>query len=106
MTNCEENIRCLIPRVKPPIIKPPMYRSNFTEFIKRSHESNKECHRTMGYAKVKLNPPSEFLKKSRKKNVKPAISKKYCPSNIYINYTCIFQVRYLYEKLKYYKIYQ
>lgn len=80
MTNCEENIRCLIPRVKPPIIKPPMYRSNFTEFIKKSYQSNKECHRTMGYAKVKLNPPSEFLKKSRKKNVKPAISKKYCPS--------------------------
>ncbi|XP_026815950.1 enkurin-like [Rhopalosiphum maidis] len=59
----QENIKYLIQRPKTPEIKPLMHRSVFNNSIKRDYMSNRGCHQTMGYAEVKLNHPSKFLKK-------------------------------------------
>lgn len=70
---CVENIRFLIKKPKTPIIKPPMHRSIFTEAIKRDYKTNKQCHKTMGYAKIPLNPPSEYLKKHTRVVMRPFV---------------------------------
>lgn len=73
MDKCQENIRFLIPRPKTPVVKPPMHRSVYTESVKRAIDSNKCCHQTMGYAEVKLNPPSKFLKAHSRKVIRPFV---------------------------------
>lgn len=76
MNNYQENIRHLIPRLETPIIKTSMYRSVHTELIKKSYKSNKDRHRTMGYAEIQLDPPTQFLKKHTRKIMKPSVGKK------------------------------
>ncbi|XP_025198161.1 enkurin-like [Melanaphis sacchari] len=63
MSKDQENIKYLIQRPKTPVIKPPMHRSIFNKAIKRDYRLNRNCHQTMGYAEVKFNHPSKFLKK-------------------------------------------
>lgn len=72
---CQENIRHLIPKPETPVIKPPMYRSIYTESVKKTYKSNKGCHRTMGYAEVQLDPPTQFLKKHTRKMLRPFVGK-------------------------------
>ncbi|XP_050442625.1 enkurin [Adelges cooleyi] len=72
---CQENIKRLIPRPKTPVVKPPMYRSVYTDSIRRAFKANKDCHRTMGYAEVQLDPPTRFLKKHTRKVVRPFVEK-------------------------------
>lgn len=71
-----ENIKHLIPRPKTPVVKPPMHRSVYTESVKRTYRANRDCHRTMGYAEVRLNPPSQFLKKHTRRVTRPFVGKK------------------------------
>ncbi|XP_050531009.1 enkurin-like [Daktulosphaira vitifoliae] len=73
MTQYNENISRLIVIPEPPVVKPPMYRSVFTDSIKMSFKCNKTCHKTMGYAEIQLNSPSEFLKKHSRKVVRPFV---------------------------------
>lgn len=75
MSKCQENIKKLIPRPKTPPIKTSMYRSVHTESIKKSYKSNKDDHRTMGYAEIRLEPPKRFLKKHTRKPLKPSVGK-------------------------------
>lgn len=77
MSNYQENIKYLIQRPKTPVIKPPMHRSMFNSSIRREFKLNKGCHQTMGYAKVKVNEPSEFLKKKSRKVIRPFVGKIY-----------------------------
>ncbi|VVC38184.1 Enkurin domain [Cinara cedri] len=78
MNKCRENIKNLIPKPITPVIKPPMYRSVFTESVKRVYNSNKDCHRTMGYAEVQLDPPTQFLKKNTRQVIRPFVEKYKC----------------------------
>ncbi|KAE9525086.1 hypothetical protein AGLY_014500 [Aphis glycines] len=73
MSNYQENIKYLIQRPKTPVIKPPMHRSMFNSSIRREFKLNKGCHQTMGYAEVKVNEPSEFLKKKSRKVIRPFV---------------------------------
>ncbi|XP_060870603.1 enkurin-like [Metopolophium dirhodum] len=73
MSKFQENIKHLIPRPKTPVVKPPMYRSIYTESVRRTYKSNNNCHKTMGYAEVELDPPSQFLKKHTRKEMKPFV---------------------------------
>ncbi|XP_022171486.1 enkurin-like [Myzus persicae] len=73
MSKFQENIKHLIPRPKTPVVKPPMYRSIYTESVRRTHKSNNNCHKTMGYAEVELDPPSQFLKKHTRKDMRPSV---------------------------------
>lgn len=75
MNNYQENIKYLIQRPKIPVIKPPMHRSMFNSSIRREFKLNKGCHQPMGYAEVKVNEPSEFLKKKSRKVIRPFVSK-------------------------------
>ncbi|VVC36748.1 Enkurin domain [Cinara cedri] len=82
MKKCEENIKFIIPKPITPIIKPPRYHSIFTESVKRRFNSIKDCHRTMGYAKVHLDPPSQFLKKNTRKVIRPSVEKVKCDKSL------------------------
>ncbi|XP_025419208.1 enkurin [Sipha flava] len=73
MNRCQENIKYLIPKPETPVIKPPMYRSVYTESVKNAYKSNKGCHRTMGYAEIQLDPPTQFLKKHTRKVLRPCV---------------------------------
>lgn len=73
MSKFQENIKHLIPRPKTPVVKPPMYRSIYTESVRRTYKSNNNCHKTMGYAEVELDPPSQFLKKHTRKEMRPFV---------------------------------
>ncbi|KAL4113086.1 hypothetical protein QTP88_016776 [Uroleucon formosanum] len=73
MSKFQENIKHLIPRPKTPVVKQPMYRSIYTESVRRTYKSNNNCHKTMGYAEVELYPPSEFLKKHSRKEMRPFV---------------------------------
>ncbi|CAI6356745.1 unnamed protein product [Macrosiphum euphorbiae] len=73
MSEYQENIKYLIQRPKTPVIKPPMHRSIFNKSIQREFKLNKGCHQTMGYAEVKVNEPSEFLKKNTRKVIRPFV---------------------------------
>ncbi|XP_025207524.1 enkurin-like [Melanaphis sacchari] len=73
MSNYQENIKYLIQRPKTPVIKPSMHRSMFNNSIRREFKLNKGCHQTMGYAEVKVNEPSEFLKKNSRKVIRPFV---------------------------------
>lgn len=75
MANKQENIRCLYQTPVIPVPKPPMYYSPFTESVKREYKLNRDCHRTMGVAKVQLNSPSQFLKKNTRKVIRPYVGK-------------------------------
>lgn len=75
MSKFQENIKHLIPRPKTPVVKPPMYRSIYTESVRRTYKSNNNRHKTMGYAEVKLDPPSQFLKKHTRKEMRPFVGK-------------------------------
>ncbi|XP_026818303.1 enkurin-like [Rhopalosiphum maidis] len=75
MSNYQENIKYLIQRPKTPVIKPPIHRSMFNNSIRREFQLNKRCHQTMGYAEVKVNEPSEFLKKKSRKVIRPFVEK-------------------------------
>jgi len=75
MSNYQENIKYLIQRPKTPVIKPPMHRSMFNNSIRREFQLNRGCHQTMGYAEVKVNEPSEFLKKKSRKVIRPFVGK-------------------------------
>lgn len=81
--NCKENIKYLIPRPETPVIKPPMYRSIYTDSVKRKFRSNKDCHRTMGFAEVQLNPPEMFLKKHTRIVRRPYVGN--VPNILYIH---------------------
>ncbi|KAL5237823.1 hypothetical protein ACI65C_005233 [Semiaphis heraclei] len=50
-----------------------MHRSVFNKSIKREYRSNRGCHQTMGYAEVKPNQPSKFLKKHTRKVIRPFV---------------------------------
>ncbi|XP_053686786.1 enkurin [Sabethes cyaneus] len=50
------------PPERPP--KPPLYHSRFEHQVRRETKSCKDAHRTMGYAKIPLQKPNEFLKKN------------------------------------------
>ncbi|VVC29824.1 Enkurin domain [Cinara cedri] len=78
MDECRENIKNLIPKPIVAVVKPPMHRSVFTESVKRGYNMNKDCHRTMGYAKVHLDPPSQFLKKNTRIVIRPSVEKVKC----------------------------
>lgn len=82
MSKFQENIKHLIPRPKTPVVKQPMYRSIYTESVRRTYKSNNNCHKTMGYAEVELYPPSEFLKKHSRKEMRPFVGKSYTNSAI------------------------
>jgi len=73
MSKFQENIKHLIPRPKTPVVKPPMYRSIYTEAVRRTYKSNNNLHKTMGYAEVELDPPSQFLKKHTRKEIRPFV---------------------------------
>ncbi|KAF0765835.1 enkurin-like [Aphis craccivora] len=73
MSKFQENIKHLIPRPKTPVVKPPMYRSIYTESVRRTYKSNNNLHKTMGYAEVELDPPSQFLKKHTRKEMRPFV---------------------------------
>ncbi|XP_050546691.1 enkurin-like isoform X2 [Daktulosphaira vitifoliae] len=73
MNSCKENVTRLIPIPKSPVVKPPIYRSMYTDSIKKTFKINKDCHRTMGHAQIHLNPPSVFLKKHTRKTIKPLV---------------------------------
>jgi len=75
MSEGQENIKYLIQRPKTPVVKPPMHRSVFNKSIKREYKSNRGCHQTMGYAEVKPNQPSKFLKKHTRKVIRPFVGK-------------------------------
>jgi len=77
MSKFQENIKHLIPRPKTPVIKPPMYRSVYTESVRKTYKSNNNCHKTMGYAEIELDPPSQFLKKQTRKEMRPFVGKFY-----------------------------
>ena len=69
-----ENIACLIKKPKTPIIKPPLHRSMYLESVKKAINSKKECHKTMGYTDMKIDP-KQFLKKNTRKVIKPTVEK-------------------------------
>lgn len=50
------------PPERPP--KPPLYHSRFEHQVRRETKSSKDAHRTMGFAKIPLQKPDEFLKKN------------------------------------------
>ncbi|XP_058124073.1 enkurin [Anopheles ziemanni] len=50
------------PPEKPP--KPPLYHSRFERQVRQETKSCKDAHRTMGFSKIPLQTPSEFLKKN------------------------------------------
>uniref|UniRef100_A0A182QMK2 Enkurin domain-containing protein n=1 Tax=Anopheles farauti TaxID=69004 RepID=A0A182QMK2_9DIPT len=50
------------PPEKPP--KPPLYHSRFEHQVRQETKSSKDAHRTMGFSKIPLPGPSEFLKKN------------------------------------------
>jgi len=75
MIEVQENIKLLIRKPKTPVIKPPMHCSVFNKSIKREYRSNRGCHQTMGYAEVKPNQPSKFLKKHTRKVIRPFVGK-------------------------------
>ncbi|XP_058460406.1 enkurin [Malaya genurostris] len=50
------------PPERPP--KPPLYHSRFEHQVRRETKSCKDAHRTMGFAKIPLQKPNEFLKKN------------------------------------------
>ncbi|XP_052861408.1 enkurin [Anopheles cruzii] len=50
------------PPEKPP--KPPLYHSRFEQQVRQETKSCKDDHRTMGYSKIPLHGPGEFLKKN------------------------------------------
>jgi len=75
MSEGQENIKYLIHRPKTPVVKPPMHRSVFNKSIKREYKSNRGCHQTMGYAEVKPNQPSKFLKKHTRIVIRPFVGK-------------------------------
>jgi len=77
MSEYQENIRYLIQRPKTPVIKTPMHRSICSKSIQREFKLNKGCHQTMGYAEVKVNGPSQFLKKNTRKVIRPFVGKIY-----------------------------
>lgn len=58
-----ENVRRLIPKAGTPAVKPPMYRSAYTDAVRRTYAAHKDRHRTMGHARVRLDPPDQFLRK-------------------------------------------
>uniref|UniRef100_A0A2S2QQB4 Enkurin n=1 Tax=Sipha flava TaxID=143950 RepID=A0A2S2QQB4_9HEMI len=70
-----ENIKFSIPRPITPVIKPPMYRSIFSNSVKTTYKTNRDCHRTMGYAEVPLKSPTQFLKKNTRKVTRPFVEK-------------------------------
>lgn len=88
-----ENIKNIIPKPITPVIKPPMYRSIFTNAVKNMHKTNLGCHQTMGYAKVQLNPPSKFLKKYSKKMTKS----NFVGKNIRHAHACTAAIYYTYN---------
>ncbi|XP_064401854.1 enkurin-like [Halichondria panicea] len=61
-----ESIYQLIPRVPPARVKNPRHKSKFTPGVKTEEKRNKQPSKTMGPAKVGLNPPQSFLKKHSK----------------------------------------
>lgn len=75
MIEDQENIKYLIKRPKTPVVKPPMHRSVFNKSINREYKSNRSCHQTMGYAEVKPNQPSKFLRKHTRKVMRPFVGK-------------------------------
>lgn len=75
MNKDQENIKYLVQKPKTPVIKPPTYRSIYSKSIKREYNLNRGCHQTMGFAEVKLNRPSEFLKKQTRKVMRPFVGK-------------------------------
>ncbi|CAI6355105.1 unnamed protein product [Macrosiphum euphorbiae] len=76
MSEGQENIKFLIQRPKTPVVKPPMHRSVFNKSIKRDYKSNRGCHQTMGYAEIKPNQPSKFLKKHTRMVIRPFVGTK------------------------------
>lgn len=50
------------PPERPP--KPPLYHSRFEHQVRRETKSSQDAHRTMGFAKIPLQKPDEFLRKN------------------------------------------
>jgi len=85
MSKLRENIIHLIRKPKTPVVKPPIHISIFNKAIKQEMNLRKKCHQTMGYAEVKLNGPSKFLKKQTRKVIRPFIGNiKNLNNSIYI----------------------
>lgn len=92
--HCKENIKHLISRPETPMVKPLMYRSIYTDSVRRAYNSNKACHQTMGFAEVQLDPPEKFLRKHTRIVKNPSIGnilntaninkKQICYKNIFI----------------------
>ena len=68
----EENIYNLIPMELAPTEKTLRYRSKFAGMARREYKAGIKPAASMGPAKVVVNPPSKFLKKSQLKN--PSVS--------------------------------
>ncbi|XP_075231700.1 enkurin-like [Lycorma delicatula] len=72
----DENIKSLIPEVKVAKLKPPLHHSVFSSKVHDEKLSHKKCHQTMGYAQIKLNPPSCYLKKKTRIVRRPHVEDK------------------------------
>lgn len=73
-----EDIRKLIPKEAPPEEKFPMYHSKFSKKVREDVKKFKDCHRTMGYAEVQLDPPDKFLKKKTRIVQRPCVGMLVC----------------------------
>jgi len=62
----QESIYSLLPKVHREQEKPPRYVSKANEAVKAESKSNRYDSKTMGPAKVKTNPTTQFLKKHEK----------------------------------------
>lgn len=73
-----EDIRKLIPKKAPLEEKFPMYHSKFSKKVREDVKKYKDCHRTMGYAEVQLDPPDKFLKKKTRIVRRPCVGMFVC----------------------------
>ncbi len=62
----EESVYRVIPELVLQAIKPALYRSKFSSMAKQEYVTGTKPTASMGPLKVKVNPPTEFLKKHSK----------------------------------------
>lgn len=74
-TDLEEDIKSLIPREDEPEPKIPVYHSKYSHCIRNEIKKVKKCHQTMGYAQIRLDPPTKFLKKKTRTVRRPHVEK-------------------------------
>ncbi|XP_034940322.1 enkurin [Chelonus insularis] len=66
----EENITKLITKPEVKYENPPMYISKFRKSVRRASVRGKSAHKTFGIPKVSLNPPTQFLRKKSRIEIK------------------------------------